>query len=200
LILSIFIIHQNKGIYQEDLIMKRLSLSILLALIPVVTLLAACGGGGGGGDAGVTVQQPTTAIIKLATTINGTIPANTIITGYDVLISLPAGVTVKSTTTPPQTNDGVVTATGAAAGASVAAVYSAATSTLSGTIRILIAEADGFSAGEFSTVNCDIAAGHYPTAADFPQPTFVASGYNTNLNSTVDLSSMLSLTATAVIN
>lgn len=176
--------------------MKKLTLSSLLICALVLTVLSACGGGG---DGGITVQQPTTAVITLATAVNGTMPTNTIITGYDVLISLPAGVTVKSTTAPPQTNDGVVTATGAAAGSSIAAVYSVATSTVSGTVRILIAKADGFSAGTFSTVNCDIAAGHYPKTTDFPLPTLVANGYDTNLNSTVDLTSFLTLTATAVI-
>ncbi len=179
--------------------MKKLSLYKGLICALVLTALSACGGGGGG-DAGITVQQPTTAVIKLATTDNGTKPANTIITGYDVLITLPAGVTVKSST-PPQTDNGVVTATGTAAGSSVVAVYSAATSTLSSTVRILIAKADGFSAGEFATVNCDIAAGHYPGATDFPQPTFfAASGYETNLNSTVDLTNDLTLTSTVVVN
>jgi hypothetical protein len=178
--------------------MKKLSLTSVVVCAFAFTVLSACGGGGG---AGVTVLQPTTAVIKLATTDNGTKPANTIITGYDVLISLPAGVTVKSTTAPPQTNDGVVTATGAATGASIAAVYSAATSTLSGTVRILIAKADGFSAGEFVTVNCDIAAGHYPKTTDFPQPTFfAASGYDTKQNSTVDLTNDLTLTSTVVVN
>jgi hypothetical protein len=166
----------------------------------VLTVLSACGGGGGG-DAGITVQQPTTAVITLATT--GTITANTIITGYDVLIRLPAGVTVKSTTSP-QTDSGVVTATGTASGSSVVAVYSAATSTLSGTVRILIAKADGFSgAGEFGTVNCDIAAGYYPKTTDFPLPTFVASGLDISdpdYPSTVDPINNLTLTSTVVIN
>lgn len=183
--------------------MKRLSLFILLMLISTFAILSACGGGGGGGGAGVTAQQPTTAVIKLSTAVNGTMPANTIITGYDVLITLPAGVTVKSTTAPPQTNNGVVTATGAAAGSNIAAVYSAATSTVSGTVRVLILanpNNSGFSAGEFATVNCDIAAGHFPGTADFPKPTFAASGYDTNLNSNVDITNDLTLTSTVAIN
>ena len=168
-------------------------------LVLAITMLSSCGGGGGGGD-GVTIAQPTTAVVTLATTVTSAIPANTVITGYDVTISLPAGVTVKSTTTPPQTDTGVVTATGAAAGSQIAAVYSPATSTVAGKVRIVIANAAGFSSGEFSTVNCDIAAGYYPTQSDFPQPTFVASGFNTSTQTTVDLTGHLSLTATAVIN
>lgn len=182
--------------------MKRLSQTMSLILIPVLVMLNACGGGG---DDGIILQQPTAAVITLATTENGTMPAHTIITGYDVTITLPAGVTVKSTTAPPQTDDGVVTATGAAAGSSIiTAVYSAATNTLSGTVRIWIANANsvGLSTGEFSTVNCDIAAGYYPATSDFPLPTFVANGNVTNLDSTdstIDLTSYLALMATAVI-
>lgn len=178
--------------------MKRVSISILLMLVLAITMLSSCGGGGGGD--GVTIAQPTTAVVTLATTVTSAIPANTVITGYDVTISLPAGVTVKSTTTPPQTDTGVVTATGAAAGSQIAAVYSPATSTVAGKVRIVIANAAGFSSGEFSTVNCDIAAGYYPTQSDFPQPTFVASGFNTSTQTTADLTGHLSLTATAVIN
>jgi hypothetical protein len=170
--------------------MKRISLSSLLILALSLTILTACGGGGGGG----TPQfQPTTAVFTLSTAVTGTIPANTSINGYDVTINLPAGVTVNSTT-----------ATGAAAGASI---ISAGTT---GKVRIVIASASGFSAGTFSMVNCSIAPGSYPTASDFPQPTFNvppnqpggggASGWNNNTSSTVNLTGNLSLKGAAVVN
>jgi len=167
-------------------------------LAVALVVLAHCGGGGDGD--GITIVQPTTAVLTLATAVTGALPANTIINGYDVTISLPAGVTVKSTTVPPQTDDGVVTASGAATGSSIVAVYSAATSTLPAKVRILIVKDSGFSAGEFGKVNCDIAAGHYPIAADFQQPTFAVGGWNTATSSTVDLTGQLSMTASAVIN
>jgi hypothetical protein len=174
--------------------MRKLKIFSVLLCVLVLTVFTACSG-----SDGITIPQPTTAVITLATTVVGTMPANTIITGYDVTVSLPQGVTVRSTTAPPQTDAGVVAATGEAVDSLVAAVYSAATGTLAGTVHILIVKEDGFNAGEFSTVNCDIAAGYYPEPTDFPQPTFAATGFDTNTVSNVDLSSRLTLTATAVI-
>jgi hypothetical protein len=178
--------------------MKKTAIASSLILALTLALLSACGGGGGGG---VTVTQPTTAVITLSTAVTGTIPVNTIITGYDVTITLPAGVTVKSTT-PPQADVSVVT--DYPAGASMAAVYTAATSTMPGTVRILIAKGDGYNAGAFSKVNCDIAAGYFPTASNFGQPTLDdATGIDNSdpLNpSSVSLTGELSLSASIVIN
>jgi hypothetical protein len=183
--------------------MKKIFLSSLLIFALTLTMLSACGGGGGGSSSPPPFQ-PTTAVLTLSTAVTGTIPANTTINGYDVTITLPAGVTVKSTT-PPQTDAGVVT--DYPVGASMVAAYSAATGTIPGKVRILIAKDDGYYAGEFGKVNCDIAAGHTPTESDFQQITFSAHGYlHTHLGypddmvSDVDLTSELSLTATAVIN
>jgi hypothetical protein len=172
--------------------MKKISLSSLLIFTLSLTMLTACGGGGGGSSTPPPFQ-PTTAVLTLSTAVTSTIPANTTINGYDVTINLPTGVTVKS-----------ATATGAAAGATI---ISAGTTDK---VRIVIANASGFSAGTFSTLNCDIAQGSYPTASDFQQPTFNlspnppggggASGWNNNTSSTVNLTSNLSLKAAAVVN
>ena len=157
-----------------------------------LTILTAFSGGGGGSSTPPPFQ-PTTAVLTLSTAVTSTIPTNTTIHGYDVTINLPAGVTVKSTT-----------ATGSAAGAAIIAAGT------TGKVRIVIANASGFSAGTFSTMNCDIAPGSYPTASDFQQPTFNvspnppggggASGWNNNTSSTVNLTNNLSLAATAVVN
>lgn len=180
--------------------MKTKSLLNLLMIVGALTILPHCGGGGGGG--GNTPAQPTTAVLTLSTTVNGVIPANTIITGYDVTIILPAGVTVKSTT-PPQTDSGVVTATGVAAGSSttIAGVYAPAAGATLGKVRFIVANGSGFSAGEFCKVTCDIAAGSTPpSASDFTQPTFAASGLVTSpTTSTVDLTGLMTMTETAVI-
>ncbi len=169
------------------------------------TVLSACGGGGGG-DAGITVQQPTTAVITLATSATDTIPATTTINSYEVKITLPAGVTVKSSANPPETDINVVTASGKAAGASISGVYTAATGTFPAMVSVYIVKVDpitgaGFDPGEFCKVTCDIAAGYYPKTTDFPQPTFfAASGWDTILNSTVDLTYKLTPTSTVVVN
>ena len=184
--------------------MKKISLSSLLIFALALTTLSACGGGGGGGSGSSgssTPPQNTTAVLTLSTT--GTIPAPAVIAGYDVTITLPAGVTVKSTT-PPQTDAGVVvgTATGAAAGTYNAASFDSAM----GKVHIVIVspKGNGFSgAGEFCQVNCIIAPGYYPKAADFQQFTFKASGIdnpNSAKPSTVDLTKQLRLIPTAVFN
>lgn len=181
--------------------MKKTSLLSMLILALALSTLAACGGGGGSDSVTIpqpTTPQPTTAVLTLSTAGTGTIPADTIITGYDVTISLPAGVTVKSTT-PPQTDAGVVTDYPAGS-LPPTAVYSAATGSIPGKVRIVIVSGTGgYGAGVFSKVNCDIAAGHYPNASDFQQPTFAAFGWDNNTNSNVDLTGYLSLTEAAVI-
>jgi len=183
--------------------MKKISLSNLLIFALALTTLSACGGGGGGGG-GSTPPQSTTGVLTLSTAVTGTIPAPAVIAGYDVTITLPAGVTVMSTT-PPQTDAGVVvgTVTGAVAGTYNTASYSSAT----GKVHLLIVspKGNGFTgAGEFCKVNCNIAAGYHPTAADFQkQTTFKASGIddpNALKPSTVDLTGQLAMTVAATIN
>ena len=177
--------------------MKKNFLSCSSLFILSITLLTACGVGS---VAPPSPARPTTAVITLSTSVTGNISGDTTINGYDVTIALPAGVTVKSTTAPPQTDSGVVTSTGSAAGSSMTAVYTPATTTIPGQVRILIANANGYYAGEFSKVNCNISAGYYPTTSDFQQPTFAASGlFHTHLGypddviTNVDLTGQLSM-------
>jgi len=184
--------------------MNKISLSSLLIFALTLTVLSDCGGGGGGGGGSAPPQhQSTSAVITLSSAVTGAMPANTIIEGYDVTITLPAGVTVRNTVNPPETDLGVVTASGAALGSYSYGDYSIATNT----VRILIVanitptNPNGFNAGEFSTVNCEIAAGHFPTASDFQQLTnIIVSGSNINNGSTVDLAPVMSITAAVVLN
>jgi len=181
--------------------MKKISLINLLILVLALTTLPHCGGGGGGGGP-APVPQPTTAVLTLSTAISGVLPPNTIITGYEATIALPAGVTVSSTTNAPQTDNGVVVAAGAgaAAGTQIIGDYTPAAGAAPGTVRIVIVNQNGFSAGEFCTVTCNIAAGLNISASEFAQPTFVANGLVTSPSpSTVDLTSVMSLTQSAVV-
>ncbi len=165
-----------------------------------LALLSACSGGGGG----VTVTQPTTAILTLASSVTGLIPADTIITAYEVTIDLPAGVSVKSSN-PPQVDADVVTPSGTGVGAGVLASYTPSTGSSPGQVKIILVstQSNGFTAGELSKVNCDIAAGFSPAASDFTQYSFIVSGLKTDptssLLSTVDLTGQLSLLVTAEI-
>jgi hypothetical protein len=189
--------------------MKKISLWYILILSLTISFFSACGAGGG--RSSVTVAQPTTAVLTFSTAVTGTIPSSTIITGYDVTITLPAGVTVKASpdlVNPSKlvTDSGVVTATDSAPESKVMTlgIYTAATETTMGKVQIFVFRAnsngDGISVGDFSQITCNIAAGYYPAASDFPMPTFQATGLVTPTNFTVDLTGQLALTVTAVIN
>lgn len=181
--------------------MKRSYLRFILFVVTTCLILAACSGSANNSNnSGSTNTQPTTATIEFGTTVTGAIPANTIITGYDLTFRLPAGVTVKSAV-PPTTDNGVVTATGSASGSLITAVYSPATGAEPGTVRIILANADGINVGEFSTVICDIAGGYSPAPADFNQDglSLAVSGYDTATDSTVDMTGELALSANILI-
>ncbi len=184
--------------------MKMKSLLNLLMLVGALIILPHCGGGGGGGGNN-TPPQPTTAVLTLSTAVTGTIPATTTINGYDVTITLPAGVTVKAS--PDSVNTAIlvadptmVTATGSASGSQISAVYTAAAGGMPATVKVHIVSASGFSAGAFCTITCDISAGTNPSASDFIQPTLdEATGFDVS-DSTVNLTGDLSLAVAAVIN
>lgn len=140
--------------------MKRIF--ALLLLLTGAILFSGCGGGGGGAGAPfIAPTHPTKATITLFT--QGTLTAGGKVAGVDVTIHLPAGVTAKSTTNPPETDAGVTVASG------LALVNSTLTSTYDGsarTVRVFLANIDGFDIGEFAKVTCDI-SGTDPTQADF---------------------------------
>ena len=152
--------------------MKRImTTGLLMALFGIISL-SGCGSGGGDG-----VTQPTTAVLKIST--QGTLPSGTQIGGIDITIALPTGVTVKSVTSPPETDSGVVVTSGvAAANSTVLSIYSPATSASTGNVRVLLANSTGFGTGEFMTIHCDIASGSIPTASDFSLSGFVARDLN----------------------
>jgi hypothetical protein len=141
--------------------MKRF---LYVAIAGSLLLLTACSGGGGGGGGGATK-----AVVTLLSSGTGTI------CGIDATVDLPAGVTLKSSASG-TTDDGVVVPSGAAATNTYAVgVYTAATGTFPGKIRVLMVNAAGFTPGEFCTVNAELAPGYFPAAADFTIESFAAS-------------------------
>jgi hypothetical protein len=98
------------------------------------------------------------------------------------------------------TGTGVVTASGKALGAVINGVYTAATGTFPGTVKVYVYSATGFAAGEFCKVTANIASGS-PTVSSFvPLILDDATGIDTNTISTVlGLEGNLSLSATASI-
>lgn len=158
--------------------MRKNHLSGLLVMLCIPVLLVACGEGGGSNP----VVLPTKATVTLSTT--GTLPAGTKIYGIDLMVVLPTGVTAKASPSSANpavmvTDSGVVTATGAASGAdSVLATYLTSSTTPTHQMEIYVTKSDGFTTGEFATVNCDITPGTYPAAADFSTPEFQAVDQN----------------------
>ncbi len=178
--------------------MKKRLLLHLIILVLALTVLPHCGGGGGGGGGNNNNNSggPTTAVLTLSAAITGIMPPNTTIDGYDVTITLPAGVTINSTT-PPSIDGSVLTYTGGSAGTNIAGSYAPAAGGTPGTAKIIVANANGISAGEFCKVTCNIPAGSNPS---FAQPTFAVSGLVTSPSvSTVDLTGVVTMTVTAVI-
>jgi hypothetical protein len=132
-----------------------------LALVSCALLaIFGCGGGGGGGG-----ETPGAATVALKVSVQGTLPAATLIGGIDVTINLPAGVTC-SAATDGTTASGVVTASGLAGGGTPVAKFVAAAGSTPGQIRIGVIKADGFNVGEFATVNVNFTS-DAPAASSF---------------------------------
>jgi len=159
--------------------MRKLTVYILLLI--VAALLSACGGG----------QSPSSsnsikAVIK---TSSNAVSAN--VAGIDLTISIPYGVSpplltdgkvdvaatvsITSSTTSDQTLPGVV--------------YTPATATASGQLRITAIVASGFTTSDQVTLNLEIASGTTPTAADFSLLAF--SAYDKDGNAVTGLSPSL---------
>jgi hypothetical protein len=137
--------------------MRIISGIIALFCLSVLVVLAGCGGGGGSTPA----APATKATVKLST--QGTLPQGSQLAGIDVLIRLPAGVTVNA-----DANNvvaaGVVTVSGVAAQAQAPLVIYTPGAT-NGTLRITVV--GNFGVGEFLTVNFNLTPGSEPpTASD----------------------------------
>jgi hypothetical protein len=156
-------------------LLKYLSLTLTLLT------LAACGGGGG--DSSSVPTTYTTATVRIA--LSGTLPANRAIAGAGFTLALPADVT-------PATTNGiiassVVTPSGTfAGGALIQPVYTPATATTAGSVRIAVANAAPAGVtqvGEIATVTLKLANGAVPTAAAFTLPQVGVTVIDTDGNS-----------------
>jgi hypothetical protein len=160
------------------LLMKITTRSGFVITLCMLVSLAACSGGGGSSAP----VPPTKAVITLTTlSMTGSLPAGTLIYGAEATVNLPAGVTVKASPSSenPQvmvTDNGVVSASGQAAGAETYLATYLASSTTPTTykVELSVAKSIGFLVGEFVTVNCDITAGYSPAATDFTVTGFKA--------------------------
>jgi hypothetical protein len=97
------------------------------------------------------IAQPTQAIVRLATI--GTLPAGTLIGGINAIVTYtPAGLTIV---------DAGVALSGVGAG------LLQPNTTVAGQVNLALVSTAGITTGEFATLTFSVAAGTFPTAADF---------------------------------
>lgn len=130
--------------------------NIYTIFIVTLILLTGCGDGGNGTPA----VQPTIARLTLST--QGTLPAGKALSGINVTLQLPIGVT--PTLTNGVVDDSVVKPSGVLAGTAISIIptyYTPASDTALGTINFLVASnsVEGFATGEFATITLNIAPG-----------------------------------------
>ncbi len=140
----------------------------MIGLLACLVALWGCHGGKN--------QTPTTAVLTLSTT--GSAAAQSI-HGVELTIMLPAGATI-SADSAGKPNDGVLAASGAAAGGSVAVAghYTAATSSSPGAVTLVLVKTAGFDTGEFATVTCNLGKGVALGPAEFGEVGFKAVDQN----------------------
>jgi hypothetical protein len=151
--------------------------------IGILTLTAGCGGGGG--------AAPIPATLKLSS--SGTLPAGATITGYDITLELPAGVSVK-TTAGGAVDAGVVVPSGLLAGTTgtIPVNYTPASGTIPATLDFTVISGVAAGVGEFATINVNLSSAS-TTAAGFNVTRFKAYDQNYAALDAVELVKTLSL-------
>jgi len=149
------------------------TLRIVLFCLSLALLISACGGGGGGSSSEPS-PAPTKAILKVST---ANVPAGTLVSGVQMSIVLPAGVT-PSVLSGIDSSGSVTPSGNAATGSTTSSSYNAASKTLT----LAIINGNGFASGEFVTVTCTIAVGTTVTAANFPLQATVTEVLDSNSN------------------
>ena len=131
---------------------------IRLAFMLTLMTLAACGSGG---------NEPTTATLTVV--LNGELPVSKAISGVVFTLTLPPNVTPSVTNG--NVDSGVVTPSGTfAGGGAPSVIYTAATASDPGTLKIALVNTiqDGVTqVGEVATIFLQLSNGAAPSAADF---------------------------------
>jgi hypothetical protein len=162
---------------------KHQSTACLLAAVLISSLLLS-GCSGGGKEAAVTQPQAAAATFtggQLKLGAAGT--ATDLIAGMDLLVNLPAGVTVDANPASGEAASGAVAISGAAAGSNslVVAKYAPAAADTPAKLHIVVINAAGFSPGEFATVKFNLAAGaSLPALNAFTIASFSAKGLDSS--------------------
>jgi hypothetical protein len=157
----------------------------LVWLFIVMALLAGCGGGSGSSGTpggGIMIpEQPSAAVVEFST-VGGS--ADTVVYGIDMIVHLPAGVTVSADPATGEVSVDVLKST--VSGAMIGAKYVAATSTAPAYLKVNVASGTGFPQGKFATLTCKVAPGTKVGTASFTIDPFSAWGVAAD-NSTVRL-------------
>jgi hypothetical protein len=126
---------------------------IILGMFLAVSVLTACGRSSDEGPAPAPAN-PTAGVLKL----NSIGAAN--IGGLDMMVNLPAGITVDADATTGEAAAGAVTASGAAAGTNslASAKLIPATTTSPAQLHVVVVNANGFGEGECVTIKFNVNA------------------------------------------
>ena len=148
-----------------------------LFLMPLL-LLTGCGSGGSvtgnTGDPGSGPEPvPTRATVSIGTQAAS---AETVIYGVQLVVHLPAGVTVSADPVTGEPLPGVLQS--ADSGMLAGARYRPATTTARGSVQVVIADAGGFAVGNLATLTCVVAPGATASPAGFTLEGFTASDPN----------------------
>jgi hypothetical protein len=148
---------------------------ICLGISLAILALAGCGGGGGDQTTATPTPTPTSGVLKVSAA--GT--PNTI-GAIDMTINFPGGVKVNTVAATGEAADGVVAASGIAAGSNTLATgkFTPASGSTPAQLRIGLINTAGFGLGEFVTIKFDLeTGGSFPASATaFSVAGFAADG------------------------
>jgi ABC-type glycerol-3-phosphate transport system substrate-binding protein len=135
----------------------------ILAVILIAMGVAGCGSGGGGGAQG-TADGKVSTKVKMPYSAEG-LP----VTGLQLTINIPLGVTVPVDPLTGQAAKSVVKLSGATNpdAVLVAVDYVPATVSSHGILKFLVIDPNGFTPSEYVSVTLDITPGYFPKESDF---------------------------------
>jgi hypothetical protein len=152
---------------------------IRIALLLMITaLLAGCGSGGSGGSSTSGDGRglgPSSTSSSANVTVGALAPAaDIVIYGVEFTINLPSGASVAADPSTGETATGLIHTTDSRAFSG--GKYTPATATTPATLKLVITDSSGFTAGDLATISCSIAAGSAVTPAGFSLAGFSARG------------------------
>jgi len=151
----------------------------IIWFILLAALVAGCGSGGGvtgnavePGPGPVPAPAPSQATVYITTSAAS---AATVIYGVELVLHLPAGVTVPAKPDG-EVLDGILQTAGS--GVSAGARYVPATASARASVKIIIPDPGGFAVGDLAALTCTIAPPASVKATDFTLVDFVAKDAN----------------------